>query len=455
MTLATSAPQVADTTADELYVFLSATTPTATAAPSAGTIKPNADQLTAIEALLSYITDPSPPTEFFVFSGFAGTGKTFCMREVVARCQKSHAKFAFTAPTNKAAKELKKVTGDACTIFSLLGLRIDKSGEVKALVAGKAPNDLSDLDVIFIDEAGMVNTNLMEIIRAQCQKYSVKVVFMGDIAQLPPIGEVASPVWNEPTNAMLTKVMRHDNQILTLVTELRGVMDSITPSVNIRSDNKDGEGVWKRTKMDFKASIYNAAIAGEFADGSKSKVIAWRNARVAEYNDLIRSALYGAEAVPGYYMPGERIVAASPCQRGDEMILSTDEEAIVESVAVCKHPLEPKYSAIELKCRTEMNKVIRLLVIHPNSMTQFNNDSQELAHDAKANSRLWKKFWVHKELFHDVKYAYALTTHRSQGSTYENVWVDYQDILCNRNRTEAFKCLYVACSRASKVLHLA
>lgn len=422
---------------------------------AAAVIRPNADQLAAIDALLAYIADPAPDTTFFVMAGFAGTGKTFCMREVVARSSKSHVKFAFTAPTNKAAKELKRVTGEACTIFSLLGLRIDKSGEVKALIAGKSPNDLSDLDVIFIDEAGMVNRHLFDIICAQAEKYNVKVVFMGDIAQLPPIGEATSPVWLEPNNVTLTKVMRHDNQILTLVTELRSVMNSIAPSIVIKSDNKDGEGVWKDTKMGFKQAIYNAALAGEFADGSKSKVVAWRNARVQEYNDLIRSALYGGEAVPGTYMPGERIVAAAPCTRGDDHLLSTDEEAIVESIVVCKHPMEPKYSAFELKCRTEQNKLIRLLVIHPSSAVQFGNDSTNLAHDAKGNPRLWKKFWEHKELFHDVKYAYALTTHRSQGSTYETVYVDFQDVLLNRNRKEAFQCLYVACSRASKRLHLA
>ena len=136
-------------------------------------------------------------------------------------------------------------------------------------------------------------------------------------------------------------------------------------------------------------------------------------------------------------------------------MLNTDDEAIVESAIDCQHPLEPKYKAIELKCRTELNKVIRLLVLHPESAQQFANDSQNLAHDAKANGKLWKKFWEHKDLFHDLKYAYALTVHRAQGSTYENVWVDYTDILMNRNRKEAFQCLYVACSRPTTRLYMA
>ncbi len=428
----------------------------ATAANTAGEIRITEEQSIAIDSLMQFLSDPSPDDLFFTLSGFAGTGKTFCMREVVARSKNSRAKFAFTAPTNKAAKELRKVTGEAQTIFSLLGLRIDKSGELKQLIAGKAPTDLSEYTAVFIDEGSMVNSVLFNLLREKSEQYDVKIIFMGDIAQLPPVGEASSPIWTENnTRVSLSKVMRHDNQILSLVTEIRSVMDNFAPSITIKSNNSDGEGVWKVTKAEFKRSIYDAAEAGDFADGNKSKVIAWRNIRVGEYNDLIRHAIYGAEASLTPYLAGERIVAAAPCMRNDETLLTTDEEALVESAINCKHPMEPKYSAIELKCRTENNKIIRLLVLHPASIDQFNNDSQRLAHEAKANGRLWRKFWDHKDLFHDIKYAYALTAHRAQGSTYHSVWTDYQDILLNRNRREAFQCLYVACSRPTTRLFLA
>jgi ATP-dependent exoDNAse (exonuclease V) alpha subunit len=96
-----------------------------------------------------------------------------------------------------------------------------------------------------------------------------------------------------------------------------------------------------------------------------------------------------------------------------------------------------------------------LLVLHPASKQQFENDSQMLAHEAQGNSKLWRRFWEHKDMFHDIRFAYALTAHRSQGSTYTNCFVDYQDVLYNRNRREAFQCLYVAASRARKKLYLA
>lgn len=410
------------------------------------------DQMAAIDALMSYISDPSAPWKF-VFSGYAGTGKTFCMREVVARSSKSQTKFAFATPTNKSAKELRKITGHATTIYSLLGLRVDKTGEIKQIVPGKKI-DLSGIDVIILDEGFMVNKTLYRILEQECEAACVKVVFMGDPAQLPPVGEAESPVCASGSDVQLTKVMRHDNQILTLATALRNEYLKFAPCISLKSDYDEKGGVWKMNRIDFRRSIYQAAEAGLFGDGQSAKVIAWRNKTVDEYNQIVRGAVYGEAAVPGMYLPGERIVATGPCVRGDETLMTTDDEAIVESAVACVHPLEPKYKALDLKCRTEQNRVIRLTVIHPDSAELFNNDLQSMAHAAKMNGKLWKRFWEHQELFHTVKYAYALTVHRAQGSTYDTVYADSGDILINRNRREAFQCLYTASTRPRTWLYL-
>lgn len=405
--------------------------------------------------MVAFIADPDPDDNFFALSGFAGTGKTFLMREVIKRFAASHAQFAFTAPTNKAAKVLRGVTGSACTIYSLLGLRIEKNGELKELVTGKSPIELDSLDAVFLDEASMINQNLMKVLREESKRNAFKVIFMGDSAQLPPVGEVTSPVWQLDNGAMLTQVMRHDNQILELVTEIRERMMDFSPSITIQSHHDKTEGVWKLSRQAFKDAIFTSASNGGFSDGGKTKVIAWRNVRVGEFNDLIRRAIFGAEAVEGNFLPGDRIIATEPLSRGDEPLMSTDDEAIVENCIATTHPTVPKYKAWELKCRTEMNTIVRLLVLHPSSAADYANDLQELAHKAKATPKLWKAFWNLNDLFHKVKYAYAITAHRAQGSTYETVFVDYQDILLNRSRKEAFQCLYVACSRPTTRLILA
>jgi exodeoxyribonuclease-5 len=412
------------------------------------------EQLKAIEELLTFISSPLLTNWCFCFRGYAGTGKTSCMREVVRRIGASNVRISYTAPTNKAAKVLREVVGQACTIYSLLGLRVDKNGETKQIAHGK-PVDLSDTDVIVVDEASMVNEHLFGLLNDIADKFDLKVVFMGDPAQLPPVKESESLALRGDLGVQLTRVMRHDNQILSLVSDIRQVIFSPSPCVSIKSDNDGQEGVWKLSKMDFKKQIFAAASRGEFADGRTTKVISWRNVKVNEYNQIARTAIFGAEAEPGFFLVGDRVVAAGPCERNDELLLHTDDEAIVEGVIECKHPLEPKYHALELKVRREDNQVVRLLVIHPISKQQHDNDCQLLAHEAQANSKLWRRFWDLKDLFHDVRFAYALTAHRSQGSTYRNVLVDYQDVLYNRNRREAFQCLYVACSRAQKKLYLA
>jgi exodeoxyribonuclease-5 len=417
----------------------------------------NDQQQLALSAMIEFIQDAefSPDNWCFALKGYAGTGKTFLMKKIADMAARSKMTLAFTAPTNKAAKVLKAVVGEACTIYSLLGLRIDTTGELKTIVGGEK-TDLTGFDLVFVDESSMINENLRQAIYKASMESGCKFIFMGDIAQLPPVNEGESPVWKlECPSAELTKVMRHDNQILKLVTQIREEVFKLCPTFNFKSDNDGTEGVWKLAKNEFAQKIYELAARGSFADGAKFKITAWRNVKVAEYNNLVRKAIYGADAVEGFYLPGDRIIAAAPCMRGETTLLATDEEALVESVVQASHPTNPSYLCLELKCRTENNQIIRLQVLHPRSRQGFENDCQALGHQAKSNPKLWRRFWSLKETFHEVKYAYAITTHRAQGSTYENVFVDYLDILMNRNRKEAFQSLYVACSRPTTRLYLA
>lgn len=413
----------------------------------------NTEQVNAIKDITAFLTAPHVHDPFYVLSGPAGTGKTTCLREIAAAYSCSAGRLAFTAPTNKAAKVIRSLTGQASTIYSLLGLRLTANGEMKELAASEKEIDLSSFDGVAVDEAGMISSTLFQILRHKAVSTGMRFLFLGDPYQLPPVGEKESPIWRLPQKSVLTKVERHDNQILELVTDIRTVMGQPFMSINIKSANDGNEGVWNINKGDFKTRIFADAEAGKFADTNTTKVIAWRNVTTMMYNNLIRRGIFGAGV--GFYEVGERIIAASPCMVGGEVALATDEEAIVESIIESRHPMSPEFEAIELKARTEDNRVIRLTVLHPRSYQAYENAVQSLAHAAKLDNRKWKQFWAMKELFHEVKYAYAITAHRAQGSTYENVYVDYQDILLNRERREAFQCLYVACSRPTTKLLLA
>ena len=64
-------------------------------------------------------------------------------------------------------------------------------------------------------------------------------------------------------------------------------------------------------------------------------------------------------------------------------------------------------------------------------------------------SNLWNYFYTEIiDKFANIVYGYALTIHKSQGSTYENVYIDYKNVIINRNDKE--QCFYTGITRASK-----
>ena len=69
--------------------------------------------------------------------------------------------------------------------------------------------------------------------------------------------------------------------------------------------------------------------------------------------------------------------------------------------------------------------------------------------------KIWKD-WHNNviDVFADINYGYSITVHKSQGSTFRNVYLDMNDILDNKNNEEVLKCLYTGITRTSKRLVL-
>ena len=64
------------------------------------------------------------------------------------------------------------------------------------------------------------------------------------------------------------------------------------------------------------------------------------------------------------------------------------------------------------------------------------------------------EFWDLQQQLHAVDYAYSLTIHKSQGSTFKDVFVDVPSMGVNRNVVERNQLCYVAFTRAAKRLFL-
>jgi exodeoxyribonuclease-5 len=417
----------------------------------------------AISNLLEFLRTPGYGVR--VLKGYAGTGKTTAIQEVIK--ERLDLRWGITAPTHKATKVLKRMADvrkltehiqECRTIHSLLGLRLQANGAVKELKArgGLYEPDIKGIDVVVVDEASMVNEQLFYLILQKAREYGVKVVLMLDPLQLPPVGEDASLACaSDIPHDELTEVVRQagGNPIIELTERIRHhiVHGGMPEFFTAKSEHG---GVYVLDKIKFEHWMKVGFNSDRYRDVDDSyKAIAWRNATVSVLNRKVRQVLYPDQWQEKFVI-GERVLSAEPVFDGPDgdILITTDEQGVIDTLQVAPHPMYKQFTCYHLGIVKENGDTATAYVTHPDSLSVFNRELDRRQGDARKNSRMWGSFWQFKEMFADIRPCHAITAHRSQGSTYENVFLDVGDIMVNRNWTEALKCLYVGASRASQNL---
>lgn len=449
----------------------------------------NDQQQSAIDAMLKFVNDKQE--SFFCLIGPAGTGKTTTIQHLIERLPIG-TRICFTAPTNKAVRVLRKMAYnmelnvDCFTIYSLLGLKVTMQKD-KEVIKGGGKSNLDKFDIVVIDEMSMINTELLGYIhRAVNLAEHTQIILMGDACQLPPVGEPISPTFAIDNRAVLTKVMRqrNENPILGLCTDIRhAIEDGVlsAPTINAMTNAEGNIGVHVMSGAMFSNWMPSAFNSENFDNNyDRFRVIAWRNKTVDAYNKQIQALRYQQCNTP--FAVGEPVVFSSPlhrlstnCEYGtddtvgagwDDVLCSTESEGIIDSI----NQVEPFiFSPTDAQKNNGFNfrpfVLSRYLVV----CNMLENDEKQLtctvtgdketlkdlfdfvSKSIQSNTGFtWFQFWLLNKYFADIRPAYAMTAHKSQGSTFENVFVDAQDILSNPNREEALRCLYVAVSRASQ-----
>jgi exodeoxyribonuclease-5 len=405
----------------------------------------NESQRELISSLLEFYESDET---YYVISGQAGVGKTTCVKYFIDKWKKiyPYKKCACSAPTNKATSVLRDTVGrddiDYRTIYSILGLKMEPNGAIKELKDTGATT-IEGYSVVIIDEGSMISEELLEYIQSKTVLSGTKIIIIGDRGQLPPVGEPVSPIWNHfKTNFELTEVVRHKNSILTFVQSIRNnpIPEFISP----------GEEVIIHSDVGFMDAVKSSARAGEFHNGT-AKAIAWRNVTVDFLNKLIRESY--DSTVNLQFVSGDRVVFKEPVTQklGKNVVFlaHTDQEGVITSATATFHRSYPMLKTWKLDVKLDNGKTLTSYVIHA-AARQLLEDMLKKYADGKK----WYPFWQMKEAFHQVAHGFALTTHRSQGSTFQKIFIEAGDILLNRSVDERTKCLYVACSRASKELHV-
>jgi len=138
-------------------------------------------------------------------------------------------------------------------------------------------------------------------------------------------------------------------------------------------------------------------------------------------------------------------------------ILNMNNEANVETIKQLRTIIKNSYEVKLLLSRNEekqLNSINKLL----NEENEPSSDINDTTSSSKyiTLSQLFGHYMSHviTSCYPEVDYGYALTIHKSQGSTYDDVYIDYANILSNSRDAEKLKLLYTAITRSSNKLHL-
>ncbi|WP_318734893.1 ATP-dependent DNA helicase [Roseofilum sp. Belize Diploria] len=387
--------------------------------------------------------------------GYAGTGKTYTIsRCIQALPLTTPLRILLCSPTNKALKVLKSnFEGSAdnnplieyqfLTIAQTLGKQpVENNQKMEEEFLIVSPKELDQYQVIIVDEYSMIGQEDLEDLLI---KYSGKILFVGDNAQLSPINQKSPPVddleefIDDDNTWRLTEVMRYSGQVGLLAYELRNTSPR---KINRTNFSGDETLVWLQGRDEVKKLLKEAS--NRFSeDPNNFRILTYTNKSCVRYNEQFRLHLWGLHADDSPYHVGERLIAKSPVSRGSldgsgatvRILNNSDEFTLTESATLKEataSEILPEYQEL----LAPLDKYKWRYWVLPYGFYNLRVLDEEMAGEYKkllkrlADSRDGKlTFWKMKsQLFDDIGYAYALTTHKAQGSTFDSVLILWDEL---------------------------
>lgn len=448
--------------------------------------QPTQGQEKAVKLLADFLFSPEPHS-VAVLKGYAGTGKTTLLSAFVKVLPSFRRRVVLLAPTGRAAKVMSLYSGErASTIHQWIYTGKKKGDEVKFVL-----KENKDINTIFIvDESSMIggekpgpgglfgSGNLLEdLFEFVYSGAGCRIIFVGDTAQLPPVGLVLSPALNED-------VLRKNFFLNTWATELKevvrqeknsGILDNATrireqiaakqtnwPHLQIRG-YKD---VIRLTGEDLEDAL-QTAYSRSGSEGSL--VICRSNKRANLFNGQIRARIKGFEEdIAG----GDQLMVVKnnyfwlPPESRAGFIANGD---MIEITRIIKREerfgfrfAEMRYRMLDYPDEPEMESLFLLNTLSgetpaltPVESNRLYAEMQQLyGHIPSARDRyaLIKKDPYFNAL--QVKFSYAITCHKAQGGQWENVFVDQGYLTKDMINEDFLRWLYTAFTRATDKLYL-
>jgi exodeoxyribonuclease-5 len=348
------------------------------------------------------------------------------------------------------------------TIHSILSLKPKRRADQLVFERDRHANPVF-ADVVVVDECSMVSEDLYRHIKRNLP--NAFVLFVGDPAQLPPVGELESQTFSTKNCAHLTTIVRQaaNNPILDAASIIRTSQGGPSNVSWCRAASlANGHGIFLPGDA-AKRWMRRAFTSTEFdADPDSFRYLAWTNRRVHEVNEMIRRWRYG-DYIPTPFMPGENCLFREPVVINETMIFSNNQEAkviaikqgsinheIVKADEVIGWTALLRTWEIRLQDSDGSEKTVHM----PADNAEFQSIIARIKDEAAEARARWNHLHEFQQSLAQLQSIYSLTVHRSQGSTFGSVFVDLPDIRRREhdNLLEAQQLLYVAVTRPSKRL---
>ena len=453
--------------------------------------QPTTCQDTLMRKAAEFITSDD---DIMVVNGYAGTGKTTALSAIISVMKEYGTKCVLLAPTGRAAKVLSSYSGErAFTIHKHIYRQKSVGGDGFGQFS-LAPNKdketlfvVDEVSLIGIDSGQQQSTtafgtgNLLEdLITFVRSGADCKVILVGDGAQLPPIGLDASPALSRDYMTMmggtvfaeLTTVVRQQQEsgILlnaTLIRNLITEMEYGAGMIDICNLNLDTDGFEDVERIGGGELIEKISDAYAEYGEDETVILCRSNRRAIKYNLGIRSTVQFKEE---RLVRDDKLMIVKNCYQFLEGIKDMDYIAngdIAKLVKISRfeeryglHFAEARISFPDYDDQEIVAKVI-LDTLESESASLTYEQSNALYHGVNEDySHITTKKKRYEAVREDkyynalqLKYANAITCHKSQGGQWKCVFIDnpfWQEELT----VDDLKWLYTAMTRATVKVYL-
>ena len=450
-------------------------------------------QSKAVMALSEFIVTPIRESAF-ILRGYAGTGKTTLVGALVRVLKKLGRDVILLAPTGRAAKVFSAHAGlPAYTIHKVIYRQQTFNGEGTRFSLGF--NKLHHA-VFIVDEASMVadatggstvfgtGQLLDDLIRFVYEGEGCKLLFVGDTAQLPPVGEEESPALRREVlkqyglnlmEADLTEVVRQSaaSGVLSNATHLREMIADDYYDLPVIQGSRKGEVRFLPGN-----ELIEALISAYSDYGTDDTIVVTRsNKRANIYNNGIRSRVFDREeeltrgdlvmAVKNNYFWTEQLARELP---KDERLpfdfIANGDTAEISRIRNI-HELYGfhfadatlrfhDYDDFEMECRV----LLDTLTSESPSLTaeESNRLYEKVLEDyADVPTKRERMKKLRQDPYYNalqIKYAYAVTCHKAQGGQWSRVFVDQGYLTEEMAGPGYLRWLYTAFTRTTERLYL-